>query len=132
MQRSEALAGAAGLMLSGEREAVERTGEGAWRLREDLASLGGRLQAAIERYVGGRKGVVDVRRVGAMVGIEVGPFEWDQFVGVKVCERAREHGVILRPLGDVIVWMPPLNVSEEEVELLGKATGAAIEEVCST
>jgi adenosylmethionine-8-amino-7-oxononanoate aminotransferase len=40
--------------------------------------------------------------------------------------------VILRPLGDVVVWMPPLSVTDPEIELLASATAAAIEEACST
>jgi adenosylmethionine-8-amino-7-oxononanoate aminotransferase len=50
-------------------------------------------------------------------------------VGVEVCDRVRAHGVILRPLGDVVVWMPPLALAPEHVDLLEHATAAAIGEL---
>lgn len=72
--------------------------------------------------------VMEVRRVGLMIGIELHG-ERDRFLGAEVCARIRDHGVILRPLGDVVVWMPPLSIRSEEVALLEKATLAAIAEV---
>lgn len=73
------------------------------------------------------------RQVGLMAGIELRkpggtPYDPERFVGTAVCERARAHGVILRPLGDVIVWMPPLGVTTPDLELLARATRVAIEE----
>jgi adenosylmethionine-8-amino-7-oxononanoate aminotransferase len=62
-----------------------------------------------------------------MVGIELAPIE-GRALGAEVCDRIRGHGVILRPLGDVVVWMPPLSVTSPEVELLEAATSRAIEE----
>lgn len=78
--------------------------------------------------------VHQVRQVGMMAGIELRhidgtPFEPDRFVGSAICERARDHGVLLRPLGDVIVWMPPLSSTESDLALLARATRAAIEEI---
>jgi adenosylmethionine-8-amino-7-oxononanoate aminotransferase len=67
-----------------------------------------------------------------MVGIELGDSKggelpWDKFVGAKVCNIARKHGMMLRPLGDTIIWMPPLSSSTSEIELLSRATEAAIQ-----
>jgi adenosylmethionine---8-amino-7-oxononanoate aminotransferase len=75
-----------------------------------------------------RAGVRDVRQRGLMAGIELDPLP-GRFLGVEVCERVRAHGVILRPLGDVVVWMPPLSVTADDVSLLERATVAAIGEV---
>ena len=63
-----------------------------------------------------------------MVGIELHSLP-DRFLGAEVCDAARSHGVILRPLGDVIVWMPPLSIRADEVSVLERATAAAIEDV---
>ena len=59
--------------------------------------------------------VGDVRQKGLMVGIELvadkatkRPFDPRRRVGAEVCMNVRKHGVILRPLGDVVVIMPPL------------------------
>ncbi len=65
--------------------------------------------------------VRSVRQCGMMVGIELHPIE-GRAPGVEVCERARGHGVILRPLGDVIVWMPPLSITGDEIAFLERAT----------
>jgi adenosylmethionine-8-amino-7-oxononanoate aminotransferase len=62
-----------------------------------------------------------------MAGIELEP-QADRFLGVEVCDRVRAHGVILRPLGDVVVWMPPLSISASELSLLETATRTAIDE----
>jgi adenosylmethionine-8-amino-7-oxononanoate aminotransferase len=78
--------------------------------------------------------VGEVRQLGFMAGIELvknketkEPFPWEERIGVKVCHKARERGVILRPLGNVIVLMPPLSVTEEELKYLLDAVRWAIE-----
>lgn len=78
--------------------------------------------------------VGDVRQRGFMVGIELvcdrkikEPYPWQEKIGVQVCEEARRKGVILRPLGNVIVLMPPLSMTIEELERLLDVTYRAIE-----
>jgi adenosylmethionine---8-amino-7-oxononanoate aminotransferase len=73
-------------------------------------------------------GVREVRSLGFMIGIELAPLA-DRFLGAEVCQRARAHGVIVRPLGDVIVWMPPLSLTSNDLDLLESATTRAIREV---
>ena len=82
------------------------------------------------------KAVGDIRQVGTMIGIELvrekaskESFEAKEKVGVRVIERAREKGAILRPLGAVIVLMPPLAMSERELEKLLDITYESIQEV---
>lgn len=71
--------------------------------------------------------VSEVRQVGLMIGIELASNE--ALLGARVCDAARHHGVILRPLGNVVVWMPPLTITAEDVALLHAATARAIHEV---
>ena len=78
--------------------------------------------------IASHEGVKDTRRCGMMAGIELAPRP-GRSVGAEVCDGARAHGVILRPLGEVIVWMPPLSIRKEEIELLELATGRAIDQV---
>jgi adenosylmethionine---8-amino-7-oxononanoate aminotransferase len=106
---------------------------------ESLALLREETLAHAQRQLGGLTqaadrlrevpAVRDVRQCGLMIGIELVSRE-TRLLGAEVCERARQHGVILRPLGDVVVWMPPLTIRAEEVELLEQATRSAIAEVC--
>ena len=80
--------------------------------------------------------VGDVRQIGLMVGIELvrnkelkQPFELAQKVGIRVTQKAREKGVIIRPLGSVIVLMPPLVMSDSELNKLLDVTYESIREV---
>jgi len=102
------------------------------RLLRDVTLANGQaripeLAAALDR-IAARPEVKEVRRCGLMIGIELHPLD-GRFAGAEVCERVRDHGVILRPLGDVVVWMPPLSLRAEEVVLLEQATTRAIDEV---
>ncbi|HEX5033216.1 MAG TPA: aminotransferase class III-fold pyridoxal phosphate-dependent enzyme, partial [bacterium] len=55
-------------------------------------------------------GVKEVRQLGLMIGIEL---IQDQLgLGAKICRRARREGVLLRPLGNVLVILPPLAIDK--------------------
>ena len=47
----------------------------------------------------------------------------------KVCDAALKEGVLLRPLGDTIVLMPPMSINESEIKKLTKVTYKAIKDV---
>ena len=80
--------------------------------------------------------VGDVRQKGFMVGIELvedretkRPYPWEEKIGVHICRETRKKGVILRPLGNVIVLMPPLSITTKELGKLLDITYWAIEKV---
>jgi adenosylmethionine-8-amino-7-oxononanoate aminotransferase len=80
--------------------------------------------------------VGDVRQRGFMVGIELvknkeskEPYPIDNRTAWQVCNRAREKGLIIRPLGDVIVLMPPLSISVEDLKSLMRITAESIREI---
>lgn len=82
------------------------------------------------------KHVGDIRQCGLMVGIELvknketkEAFDWTERVGVQVCKRARELGMILRPLGNTIVFMPPLASTIEEIDDMLRILYKAISDV---
>ncbi|MCB0902166.1 MAG: aminotransferase class III-fold pyridoxal phosphate-dependent enzyme, partial [Actinobacteria bacterium] len=60
--------------------------------------------------------VAEVRRIGTMTGIEVVPH--GERTGFRICVAARELGVITRPLGDVVILMPPLGITQPDLEQL--------------
>jgi adenosylmethionine-8-amino-7-oxononanoate aminotransferase len=72
-------------------------------------------------------GVREVRRIGTMTGIEVEPVA--ERTGFAVCRAARRRGVWVRPLGDVVVLMPPLAIGDADLELLCGAVDESIREV---
>ncbi len=92
------------------------------RLTERLARI------AQHPYVG------DVRQCGMIAGIELvldrttheSP-PWEQQRGAHVCRLARERGVLLRPLGNVVVIMPPLAISMEELDRIVDAVEYGID-----
>ena len=43
------------------------------------------------------------------------PYPWTETIAAKVCMKAREHGLFIRPVGDVVVFMPPLVSTVAEI-----------------
>jgi adenosylmethionine-8-amino-7-oxononanoate aminotransferase len=83
----------------------------------------GLLLRDVERY----DGVREVRRVGTMTGIEVETVT--DRTGFAVCQAARRRGVWVRPLGDVVVLMPPLAIGDEDLATLCSVVAESIREV---
>lgn len=109
---------------------------------ENLQPKISRLSEHLEQ-IAGHPHVGDIRQRGFMVGIELvasksgedagghTPYPWELGIGNQVCRKILEHGVWLRPLGNVIVIMPPLAISMEELDCICKAARDAIHEVTS-
>lgn len=98
---------------------------------ESLAPKIERLESRLEKFIGASN-IGDVRSKGMMAGVELvaDPLTGETFdpgarIGGRVCEAARESGVAIRPLGDVIVLMPPISVTLEEIDLLCDAVEQA-------
>jgi adenosylmethionine-8-amino-7-oxononanoate aminotransferase len=70
--------------------------------------------------------VREVRRRGFMVGIELAGFPLDARIGHQVTLEARRRGAIIRPLGDVVVLMPPLAIADADLRRLVAITSEAI------
>ena len=80
--------------------------------------------------------VSDVRQWGFMVGIELVEdktsrkhYPPERRIGHKVILEARKRSVMIRPLGDVIVLMPPLTIGDDELKLLLDVTYDSIRTV---
>jgi adenosylmethionine-8-amino-7-oxononanoate aminotransferase len=71
--------------------------------------------------------VSEVRRRGFMVGIELVEHPLPMRIGHRVTLEARRRGAIIRPLGDVVVLMPPLSISTEDLTRLVGITAEAID-----
>jgi adenosylmethionine---8-amino-7-oxononanoate aminotransferase len=100
------------------------------RLQSKIYFLESRLQEiALQSHVG------DVRNAGLMAGIELvkdketkRPYDWEEKMGWKAAYHARAHGVFIRPLGNVVVIMPPLSISEENLARMMDAIAESITE----
>jgi adenosylmethionine-8-amino-7-oxononanoate aminotransferase len=97
----------------------ERTLE---RLRPKIELLGELLEPLAAHAC-----VREVRRRGLMVGVELRDYPLEARMGHRVTLEARRRGAIVRPLGDVVVLMPPLAISEADLRRLMEITGESIE-----
>ncbi|MGB7972717.1 MAG: adenosylmethionine--8-amino-7-oxononanoate transaminase [Candidatus Deferrimicrobiaceae bacterium] len=107
--------------------------------REDVLARVSRLGGTMERELAelsGHRNVGEIRRTGLMAGIEIVAdratrerFPPGEKIGQRVVRKVRERDVILRPLGDVIVLMPPLSSTEEEIRSLVRSASWAIDAV---
>jgi adenosylmethionine---8-amino-7-oxononanoate aminotransferase len=74
-----------------------------------------------------------VRQCGLIAGIELvrdkaakEPYAWTEKRGMRVCDYARSEGVLLRPLGNVVVILPPLAISLEQLDRIAGAVERGI------
>ena len=78
--------------------------------------------------------VAEVRQCGMIVAIELvrdkagrEPFPWQQRRGLQVYRYALQHGVLLRPLANVVYFMPPYVITTEEIRMLVDVAERGIE-----
>jgi len=78
--------------------------------------------------------VAEVRQSGMILAIELVqdralhvPYPWQERRGLRVYEYALRNEALLRPLGDVVYWMPPYVITPEEIARLGEVTRHGID-----
>jgi adenosylmethionine-8-amino-7-oxononanoate aminotransferase len=84
------------------------------RLQSKIALLGRWLRELVQPL----PAVASIRRCGFMCGVELRGYPPEARMGHQVALAARRRGAIVRPLGDVVVLMPPLSISEDELRRL--------------
>ena len=106
-------AGVACLELFEEEQTLAHVAERAVQLREGLKALSAHVHVAA------------IRQQGLMIGLDLCQADGEAYdpsarTGARLCQSLRAHGVLLRPLGDTVVLMPPLCISQAQVvQLLG-------------
>ncbi len=108
---------------------------------QTLAHMPAKIQRLGEHLqrIARRPHVGDVRQCGLIAGIELvrdaqtqEPYPWSEKRGIRVCQHARGEGVLLRPLGNVLVIMPPLSISLDQLDQICTAIEHGIQAVCDT
>jgi adenosylmethionine-8-amino-7-oxononanoate aminotransferase len=100
-------------------------------LAEKIEYICKRLQKTLALpHVGG------LRQCGMMIGIEVidkpgVEYPFEQAAGALICRRARALGLITRPLGNIVIFLPPLSSTIDEIEEMLSIIQTAIEQVTS-
>ncbi len=91
--------------------------------------------AALAAPIGAHRHVADLRQAGTIVafeltrdGVKATPFDPASRIGLRAYRAAIERGVVLRPLGDTLYWMPPYCIDDAQLALLAETTHAVIEE----
>lgn len=92
-----------------------------------------RMKSGLAERIAAHPHVADIRQWGMMAGIELmkdpsakRAYPNERLTGAQVAKAARKSGVLMRPLGDVMVFVPPLSISANEIDLMLDATLEAI------
>jgi 4-aminobutyrate--pyruvate transaminase len=88
-----------------------------------VRSVAPRMQNGLRRFAG-HPLVGEVRGIGLIGAIELAA----EGAGAFLSKRAHEHGVIIRPLGDIIAFCPPMIATEEEIDLMLERFSLALED----
>jgi len=102
-----------------------------WNVLANVRARSAQLRALLDERVAPLPGVHEVRLQGLMCGVELAPPRDGLRWGRRVCAAAVDRGVLLRPLGDVVVLMPHLTVTEAQVSRIVDTLVEGIEEVTS-
>jgi adenosylmethionine-8-amino-7-oxononanoate aminotransferase len=110
------------LDIFAEDEVIETNRETAEKLAAEAAPLADRPHVA------------EVRQHGMIVAIEMAadkaartPYDWRERRGIRAYRHALAQGVLLRPLGDVLYFMPPYVINDDEIALLGRVAAEALD-----
>ena len=103
----------------------------AWNVLDNVRDRGEQLGALLHDRVASRAEVREVRRRGLMTGVELAPPSEGLRWGRRVSAACVDRGVLIRPLGDVIVVMPPLTVTSAEIHTIVDALVDALDQVAA-
>ncbi|MGR9099871.1 MAG: adenosylmethionine--8-amino-7-oxononanoate transaminase [Gammaproteobacteria bacterium] len=99
--------------------------------------LAEKIRSAFERF-DGHPHIAEVRQTGMILAVELvkdrksrEPYPWQERRGLKVYRHALERGVLLRPLGNVVYFMPPYVINEEEIDLVAQVAWEGVEKAVS-
>jgi adenosylmethionine-8-amino-7-oxononanoate transaminase/dethiobiotin synthase len=105
------------------------------RIVDQVNEKGDALGAALERF-GGLAHVGDVRRRGLIVGVELAlakdtrePYAWEDRIGIKCAAEAKARGLIVRPLGNVMVLFPAPTAAMDDILRMGEILYESIAKV---
>jgi adenosylmethionine---8-amino-7-oxononanoate aminotransferase len=103
-----------------------------WDVLANVRARSATLRRLLHERIATLAAVGDVRSRGLMAGVDLAPPHPGLRWGRRVCAGAVRRGVLLRPLGDVVVIMPPLTVTDAELDRIVDVLAASIAEVTAT
>jgi adenosylmethionine---8-amino-7-oxononanoate aminotransferase len=102
----------------------------AWNVLENVRERSDELRQLLHDRVASKPAVREVRLEGLMGGVELAPPAAGLRWGRRVSAAAVQRGVLLRPIGDTVVLMPPLTITSPEIHRIVTALSDSIDEVC--
>jgi adenosylmethionine-8-amino-7-oxononanoate aminotransferase len=102
-----------------------------WDVLTNVRDRSDQLASLLARHIAPLDAVGAVRQRALMIGVELNPPADGLRWGRRVCAAAVRRGVLLRPLGDVVVLMPMLTTTADEADRIVSTLAAAIAEVCT-
>lgn len=102
-----------------------------WDVLDNVLARAAQFEARLAAAVAPLAAVGAIRQCGLMVGVELAPPTPGLRWGRRVCAAAVDRGVLLRALGDVVVAMPPLTTTADEVDRIVDTLAAAIGDVAT-
>ncbi len=104
----------------------------AWSVLANVRDRSDELRDLLHDRVASKPAVRAVRLEGLMGGVELAPPADGMRWGRQVSAAAVKRGVLLRPIGDTVILMPPLTVTSPEIHRIVTALSDSIDEVCDT
>ncbi|MES2217120.1 MAG: adenosylmethionine--8-amino-7-oxononanoate transaminase [Pseudomonadota bacterium] len=93
----------------------------------EQANVLGKIMLSAMREIAHETGVLaNIRQIGAVVAAELIVTDPNRRLGFEVYQKAVQLGALLRPLGNTIYWVPPLNTEVETIDKLKQITKAAL------
>jgi adenosylmethionine-8-amino-7-oxononanoate transaminase len=83
----------------------------------------------LDEAFAGHAAVREIRQRGLTAALDLAAIASSRRTGLEVCLRARQHGLLLRPLGDSLLLVPPLCLAEDELGELVRRTLLSIDDV---
>ena len=100
--------------------------------------LAAAMRAAAERELAGHPNVAEIRQTGMILAVEWvrdrasrRPFDWRERRGLRLYQHALSRGALLRPLANVVYFMPPYVVTPEELGFLAQVAREGIDLACA-
>lgn len=100
-----------------------------WGVLDNVTERAAELRDLLDTHVAPLAGVRQARSHGLMAGVELDPPPGAQRWGRRVSAACVERGVLIRPLGDVVVLMPILTSTAEEIQRIVTTVAASVRDV---
>jgi adenosylmethionine-8-amino-7-oxononanoate aminotransferase len=73
--------------------------------------------------------VKEVRQTGMVCAVELQGYSAKERIGLKVYQYGLDHGVLLRPLGHIVYFMPPYIITDDEIDIMMDTAYEAIKQL---